>query len=156
MDGVDERMRDAYIELGSAIASLRNMPLRRYSGDEEDMRVAACNESITRAAGLLDQARVDLGARGDLLETPIGRLGLLRAIARPVIWERIGELHRVRGTLAEAMAARGIEAPDDLPEGSPLERLAGHAKGRWLLFGAFAVVALAGGTIAYLTVIAGM
>ncbi len=142
-----EKLQDAYRALGSAVADLRSMPVRNYARDEEEYRVAGATRSIGEAEGLTRQACEALGRSSPRWAIEVNALGGLRGIARPAVWEWIGQLHEARGELAAILGELGAAVPDDLPEGSPMEQLASSPQGRAIGTIAFAVV-LAGLIIA--------
>lgn len=137
MGDPDQDLRDAYIALGSAISELRSTPMRNYSHDEEALRITGAQRSIAEAEALLERAG---------LEIEIGvephRLGGARGVGRPVVWGWIASLGDARAAVAQRLVARGQPVPDDLPEGSPLERLATSNAGRTFGTAAFVVVVL--------------
>ena len=124
MTNPDEDLRDAYIALGSAISELRSIPMRNYSHDEEAFRLTGAQRSIAEAEGLLGRAGIEI----ELTEPH--RLGGARGLGRPVVWGWIASLSDARATVAERLVALGQPVPDDLPEGSPVERLATTGAGR--------------------------
>lgn len=136
-----EDLRDAYIALGSAISELRSSPTRNYSHDEEALRITGAQRSISEAEALLARAGVDIevGVRPHQLRGA-------RGIGRPVVWGWIASLGESRNAIAANLVARGQPVPDDLPEGSALERLATSEVGQ--RFGTAAFVAVVLGLIA--------
>lgn len=121
------------------------MPVRRYADAEEDLAVAAASRAIAEATAILAEHANSTGA--PLIAVPVDptALGGGRAIGRPVVWEWIAALHAVRVKVASRLEEAGAPVPDDLPEASPLERLAGDPPmkmGSALLLGAVVVALL--------------
>lgn len=128
-------LRDAYIALGSAISELRSSPTRNYSYDEEALRITGAQRSIAEAEALLARAGVEIevGVRPH-------QLGGARGIGRPVVWGWIASLSESRHAIAECLVGLGQPVPDDLPEGSALERLATSEVGQKFGTAAFVLV----------------
>lgn len=137
-------LREAYLALGSAIADLRSTPMRRYSQDEESMRLTSAQRSIGEAQAKIELASQALGTRAPKLEVEPRGFGAGRALARPIVWEWIADLQAARAQLATTMQANGVEVPDDLPPGSALERLGGSPGFRHATTIAFGLVVLGG------------
>ncbi len=121
------------------------MPIRRYADVEEDLAVTTASRAITEATAALCEHANRTGA--PLITVPVDpeALGGGRAIGRPVVWEWIATLHAVRVKIASQLQEAGAPIPDDLPEASPLEQLAGHPSAKMataLLFGAVVVALL--------------
>ncbi len=141
------QLREAYLALGSAIADLRSTPMRRYSHDEEAMRLTSAQRSIGEAQVKVELASEALGTPSPAFEVEPRGFGTGRALARPVVWEWIADLQAARAQIARTMEAQGIAVPDDLPEGSALERLGGTPGFRHATTIAFGLL-LVGGIIA--------
>ena len=126
-----EQLKDAYRALGSAVAELRSMPVRNYADVEEDLRVAGANRWITEAQAHANRACGALGRPAPhwVIE-PNALGGSARALARPSVWGWIGQLHGARDEVAGLLRELGAQVPDDLPEGSPLERWAADPRAR--------------------------
>lgn len=140
--GTGELLRDAYIALGSAIAALRSMPMRRHADVEEDLAVTAASREIAEAAGALAKHASQTGTPEISIPVEARPFGGSRALVRPVVWEWIATLQAVRVKIATQMEADGLPVPDDLPEGSPLEAMAGHPAWKTGTVVLFAVVVL--------------
>lgn len=125
-----EKLQDAYRALGSAISELRSMPLRNHAHDEEQYRISGATRSIGEAEGLTRQACEELGRPTPEWGIEVNALGGLRGIGRPAVWGWIGQLHEARGELATILGEFGAAVPDDLPAGSPFEKLASTPRGR--------------------------
>ena len=141
--GTGELLRDAYLALGSAIAALRSMPMRRHADVEEDLAVTAASREITEASAALAKHAHETGTPEISIPVEATPFGGARALVRPVVWEWIATLQAVRVKIATQMEAEGLPVPDDLPEGSPLEAMAGHPAWKAGTVVVFAVVVLA-------------
>lgn len=152
-----EDLREAYLEFGCAITSLKGMQLHS-GGTSIDVN------AVNSAHGHADVGNHLAGAAGDVLGFPwkpaVFRVdtGIQRVVAdisdaalAPVSDSAAEQVDRViemlwdvRRRLGAEMESRNIGVPDDLPDDASLESGFGTGRSRWVLHASLTALILGG------------
>jgi len=137
---VADRLHAAYLRLGEAIRALREVTVWHGSGDDNHAAFVRSGEAVAAAGDLLEELAEDfpgalpaLPGRGQLA----GRASVLPALEKAGALDGIFGLLEARDQLAPLLREAGREAgrtvPDDLSDGSSVERAFAAAPARLAL-----------------------